>query len=196
MRLKRGELSAWVTAPPRLFVIETPSVEAVDLGCSYTLKVDDHGDTHLRVTRGWVALERDGPDGMVPAGWSCVTARGKVGTPVREDAPEPVKNAFASFDFTPSEKTLDAVLKQSRAEDALGLWHLLSRTEGVARNRVFNRLSAMVPAPTGCQPSSILRLRPDSLERWREAIMRKGRKEMVLPFGLGRIPNPNELEEN
>ena len=39
LRLAHGRLSARVTAPPRLFVVDTPAATAIDLGCAYDLAV-------------------------------------------------------------------------------------------------------------------------------------------------------------
>ena len=60
LELARGTLRARVTAPPRLFVVDTPHAAAVDLGCAYELEVDDTGRTRLRVTTGMVSLEGGG----------------------------------------------------------------------------------------------------------------------------------------
>src|ERR1044072_3026706 len=53
--LERGKMSAQISAPPRIFFVDTPSAKAVDLGCAYTLEVDDNGRGLLQVTSGWVA---------------------------------------------------------------------------------------------------------------------------------------------
>ena len=60
IRLARGRIYAGIVAAPRLFLVETPSATAIDLGCAYTLDVDEDGGNLLRVTSGWVALARDG----------------------------------------------------------------------------------------------------------------------------------------
>src|SRR6185436_11506766 len=41
LELQRGRLSAVISAPPKLFFVNTPSGVAEDLGCAYTLEVDD-----------------------------------------------------------------------------------------------------------------------------------------------------------
>ena len=41
--LARGTISARITAPPRLFIVDTPASTVVDLGCAYTVHVDDEG---------------------------------------------------------------------------------------------------------------------------------------------------------
>ena len=39
LRLARGTLHVTISAPPRYFVVDTPSAVATDLGCMYTLEV-------------------------------------------------------------------------------------------------------------------------------------------------------------
>src|SRR5204862_3662613 len=41
--LDHGKVEATTWAPPRLFIVETPSATAVDLGCKYTLEVQRDG---------------------------------------------------------------------------------------------------------------------------------------------------------
>ena len=41
LSLERGRLQATIWAPPRLFFVDTPSAEAIDSGCAYTIEVDD-----------------------------------------------------------------------------------------------------------------------------------------------------------
>src|SRR5207302_9343206 len=68
LELKRGELEAFIWAPAREFVVDTPSARTVDLGCRYTLNVDDHGDGTLKVTEGRVALDEEASDSHTQAG--------------------------------------------------------------------------------------------------------------------------------
>ena len=56
LSLERGVLQAKISAPPRLFIVDTPSAAAVDLGCEYKLEVDKAGNSTLAVTRGFVSL--------------------------------------------------------------------------------------------------------------------------------------------
>jgi hypothetical protein len=58
LSLERGALHARIAAPPRLFIVDTPSAMAVDLGCEYKLDVDAAGNSRLHVTSGFVALNR------------------------------------------------------------------------------------------------------------------------------------------
>ena len=100
LELARGKLSAMIWAPPRLFFVDTPSAVAADLGCAYTLEVDDHGAGVLRVTAGWVALGLKDRESMVPSGAACETRPGVgPGTPYFEDAPASFRSALEIVDF-------------------------------------------------------------------------------------------------
>ena len=138
LELERGTLHARIWAPPRLFFVNTPSAVAADLGCAYTLEVDDAGRGLLHVTSGYVALETEARSAIVPAGAACMTQPGAgPGTPFFEDAPEAFVESLARFDFENDRAALDAVLAGARARDTLTLWHLLSR---VRRGRTRARL--------------------------------------------------------
>jgi hypothetical protein len=168
LALARGGISATVNAPPRLFFVDTASSTAVDLGCAYTMNVDDSGNGVLRVTLGWVSLEWNGRESMVPAGASCLTRR-KIGPgmPVFDDATEPLKKGVQSFDFDQGGNgSVEAILNEARVRDTLTLWHLLSRVDSSERSRVYNRMIALVPLPAGLSADKILRLDREELDRW------------------------------
>ena len=172
LKLARGEISASVSAPPRLFFVDTPASTAVDLGCAYTMKADEDGNGLLKVTLGWVSLEWEKREALVPAGASCRT-RPKVGpgTPYFDDASQAFEDALGSFDFGGGgEHALDTVLAEARVRDTLTLWHLLSRVEGAERQRVYNRIVELVPLPKGVSPDRALQLDPETLKLWREEL--------------------------
>jgi hypothetical protein len=172
LALARGRLYASIVAPPRLFQVETPSAVAIDLGCAYTLDVDEAGGSLLRVTSGWVALARDGRETFVPAGAAArAEPDGRLGAPYFEDASEKFQQALARFDFG-NDKTnaFATVLAEARARDALTLWHLLARVDGDERERTYERLVALVPATKTISKAETLRLDPATMARWKEAI--------------------------
>jgi hypothetical protein len=170
LTLARGDISATVSAPPRLFFVDTSSSTAVDLGCAYTMHADDAGSGLLRVTLGWVSLEWEGRESMVPAGAQCRT-RPKIGpgTPYFEDASQKLQQALASFDFEKA-PTLNTILAESRVRDTLTLWHLLSRVDAAERPRVFDRIVALTPLPAGVSREKALMLDPGTLKLWREEL--------------------------
>src|SRR5437762_8076664 len=57
LALTRGEIRAKISAPPKLFFVDTASATAVDFGCVYALSADEEGFGWLHVTRGWVSFQ-------------------------------------------------------------------------------------------------------------------------------------------
>ena len=212
LSLERGKMRARIWAPPLLFFVETPSSTAIDLGCAYTLEVDDAGAGELLVESGWVAFEYKGRESFVPAGAMCRTRPGVgPGTPVRKDASAAMKNALQTVDFElpgvaggvpggvsggvqggvaggvqggvadgveggiegPMQRraaAIGTVLEESRAEDAFTLWHLLARTQGDERARVYDRLAQFVPPPDGVTREGVLRGDRPMLDAWWNAL--------------------------
>jgi hypothetical protein len=172
LKLARGEISANVSAPPRLFFVDTPAGAAVDLGCAYTMKADPDGNGLLRVTLGWVSLEWEGRESLVPAGASCRT-RQKMGpgTPYFDDASPRLRDALADFDLNSGgDPALAIVLAEARIRDTLTLWHLLSRVDPTAREGVYNRMVDLVPLPNGVEKDKAFQLDPSTLKHWREEL--------------------------
>jgi hypothetical protein len=169
LALERGTISAKIWAPPRFFFIQTSSALVVDLGCAYTLAVDDAGTGLLRVETGWVSFERDARESIVPAGAVCATRPGAgPGTPYYEDATPELRGALESLDLgTGGEAALSTVLSHARKRDGLTLWHLLARTRGRDRESVFERLAQLIPPPPGVTRVEVLRGEERALERWR-----------------------------
>jgi hypothetical protein len=172
MELARGTLHARIWAPPRLFFVNTPSAVAADLGCAYTLEVDDAGRSLLRVTSGFVALENGARESIVPAGAACLTKPGVgPGTPFFEDAPEELAGALSRFDFEGGgAESLGVVLAHARERDTLTLWHLLSRTEGAERVSVYERLAAFSAPPEGVTREGVLGLEGSMLQTWKDQL--------------------------
>lgn len=170
--LDRGTIHAFIWSPPGEFVVDTPSATTVDLGCAYTLQVDDSGAGTVRTTLGWVGFKLNGRESFIPAGAACAT-RPKVGpgTPYFEDASEEFRSALSRFDFGDDtaqqrEEDLRTILAQSRKNDALTLWHLLSRVDESQRERVYDRLAEVAPPPAGVTKSGILHLDQTMLDQW------------------------------
>ncbi|MGC1617972.1 MAG: FecR domain-containing protein [Candidatus Acidiferrum sp.] len=172
LSLQHGTIQAFIWASPGEFTVDTPSAIAVDLGCRYTLHVDDSGAGLLRTTLGWVGFKLNGREAFIPAGAVCAT-RPKVGpgTPYFEDASTSFREALSRFDFaamTPRQRSaeLSQVLAESRQRDALTVWHLLARVDDADRGRVYDRLATLVPPPNGVTREGILRLDQEMLDLW------------------------------
>jgi hypothetical protein len=172
LSLERGTIHAVIWAPPGEFVVDTPSAVAVDLGCVYTLHVDDSGAGLLRTTMGWVGFKLNGHESFIPAGAICQT-RPKIGpgTPYMEDASAAFRDALSRFDFkntTPAERNalLAILFGEARNNDALTLWHLLSRVSEANRPGVYDRLATLAPPPAGVTREGVLRLDQPMLDAW------------------------------
>ncbi len=176
LELARGKMSARIWAPPRLFFVDTPAGVAADLGCAYTLEVDDEGVALLHVTSGWVALQLKDRESMVPAGASCATRPGVgPGTPYFDDASETFRQALAGFDSNPGSEfvdvsNLDRILSEARPRDTLTLWHLLARVAGSNRERVYDRIAALAPPPDGVTREGVLQLNEPMLQLWKDRL--------------------------
>jgi hypothetical protein len=170
--LDRGTIHATIWAPAGEFVVDTPSALAVDLGCTYTLHVDDSGNGLLQTTLGWVGFKLNDHESFIPAGAACVTKpKTGPGTPYFEDASAPFRDALSRLDLESTSldaraAALQVVLAQARKRDALTLWHLLSRVSDRERGRIYDRLAEFVPAPSGVTRDGILHLDGKMLDLW------------------------------
>ena len=201
LELAQGRLSARIWAPPRLFFVDTPSAVAADLGCAYTLEVDDKGSSLLHVTSGWVALQLKDRESMVPAGAACQTRPGiGPGTPYFEDASAAFRSALSSFDFEHDSKTpiaLQTILNEARPRDSLTIWHLLFRVEGADRRQVYERLAFLSPPPAGVSRDGVMQLNQAMLDSWKDDLAKTwngsspGKIEKTLKgfwtSGLGKV---------
>jgi predicted anti-sigma-YlaC factor YlaD len=172
LALVRGEIRAKISAPPRLFFVDTASGTAVDLGCEYTLNTDERGFGLLRVTRGWVSFDRNGIESLVPAGASVRTMpEAGPGVPYFDDSTDKMKQALERFGVEKStDDVLGTILAESRVRDTLTLWHLLSRVQGADRQHVFDRMVALTPLPVSVTREKAMQLDPRTLQHWREEL--------------------------
>jgi hypothetical protein len=155
--LQRGRMHAFIWAPPREFVVDTPSARAVDLGCEYTLNVDTLGNGLLHVEMGWVAFQYDDRESFIPAGAECVTRKGQgPGVPFYADGSAQFRGDLAAWESGDA-GALSAILGAARPRDALTLWHLLTRVPESARGRVFDRFAQLVTVPSEVTRTAVLR---------------------------------------
>lgn len=172
LSLDRGTIHARIWAPPRFFFVNTPFAETIDLGCAFTLHVDDSGAGLVRVTHGWVQFAHDGREAYIPQGAVGTTRPGVgPGTPRYEDAPAGYAAALDTLDYGDGSaaaraEALDYLLATARRQDALTLWHLLSRGSADERARVFDHLSTLAPAPSGVTRESVLAGERRALDAW------------------------------
>jgi len=175
LALERGTLHAIITAPPGQFVVDTPSARATDLGCVYTLRVDEDGTGLLTVAAGWVAFEDKGRESFVPAGASSRTdSTGGPGTPSYDDADaafhEALDRVDTERDAVRRREALAVVLQRARARDAMTLWHLIPRVGDEDRGAVIDALASRVPIPDGVSREAVMQLDGSALDNWWNAL--------------------------
>jgi hypothetical protein len=175
LALERGTLHAAIAAPPGQFVVSTPSATATDLGCIYSLRVNDDGSGLLSVEVGWVAFEERGRESFVPAGASARTdPRIGAGTPRYEDADARFRAELDVVDEGTGAKryaaALTYVLAHARTRDAITLWHLIPRVAPADRTAAIDALSARVPMPAAVTRDAVLRLDRAALDQWWDAL--------------------------
>ncbi len=181
MNLRRGHIHALIWAPPREFVVDTPSSKTIDLGCQYDLTVDESGDGFLTVETGWVAFQFQGKEAFIPAGAACRTSvRRGPGIPFFENSSQGFRDALQRYESSGDHSALTSVLTDARAEDGLTLWHLMTRVSDQDRPTVFDRYAVLVKLPPSVHRERALArdretldqcwnaLNLDSAEWWRE----------------------------
>jgi signal recognition particle receptor subunit beta len=171
LALDRGTLHAAIAAPPGQFVVNTPSATATDLGCVYSLHVNDDGSGLLSVEAGWVAFEERGRESFVPAGASSRTDRvNGPGTPRYDDTEQGFRDAVDEVDngrdATRRAAALRFVIDRARNRDAMTLWHLIPRVVAANRSDVVDALAARVPMPAAVTRDAVLRLDRAALDQW------------------------------
>jgi len=164
LALDHGTIHAFIWAPPRQFVVDTPSASTVDLGCEYTLQVALDGTGVLKVEMGWVAFQWKNLESFIPEGAGCRTRAGRgPGTPYFLDSSDGLRQALVRFDETNDPLAMARVLSDARRRDALTLWHLMTRTTGSERLKVFARFAELVPLPPAVTSNRIVEGDPAAL---------------------------------
>jgi hypothetical protein len=185
LAMERGQMHATIWAPPRLFLVNTPSAEAIDLGCVYTLTVDDAGSGVLTVLSGQVELVRDGRRSLVTAGSAAAMQPGQgPGTPYAVDESEAFRAALDVLDRADSDASarttaLNEVLGSATPRSTISLWHLLSRVSADERGLVYDRLASLAPVPKTVTRDAVVALDKRALSKWQRALEPTWSKERV-----------------
>jgi hypothetical protein len=175
IEMQRGTMHAFISAPPRLFFVDTPSATATDLGCAYTLKVDDRGDSLLTVILGFVQLDSNGRASIVRAGWAAKTRKGAgPGTPYLVESSETMKQDIDIIDFSADaaakSAALDRILNDAGINDQITLYHLLQRVPSDERRRVAEKLVQFASLPDAVSLEGTVALDADAMSRWEKHI--------------------------
>lgn len=175
LRLERGTIHASITleARPRLVQVETPATTCIDLGCHYTLTVDERGRTIVRVETGRVAFQDRGREVFVPAGATCRAEPGSgAGTPHWDDAPAALVAVVHVYDASAAEQRREAAVLLCRIastpRDGLTVWHLLQDGDRRVREVALNTLENLAGRPEGVSRQAVLDRQPAAMEAWKQ----------------------------
>ena len=176
MALERGKIAARTLAPPFTFVVDTPGPTAYDVGCAFTVETDEHGVGVLRVSSGWVQLELDAGEVLIPGGAeSLLRPGGNLGTPQFADASEAFRAALARLDFEPLDAAarsaaLTELLASARPRDVFTFQEMLRTVHGEERRRIVDRGLELLPAPPGVTRAGLLRGDEGMMNAWRRQL--------------------------
>ncbi len=170
LALDVGTIQAQISAPPRLFFVETPGALAVDLGCTYQLDVTERGDGLLQVDLGWVGLVRQEREVRVPEGASCRISRERgPGFPYLETASPRFLETLARLESeSPSPASIQLLLDEARPQDGLSLWYLLRESPSETRSLLLQGLQQLAPAPDSVDRRELEEFDAEALLSWRD----------------------------
>jgi len=182
LELASGAITAKVSAPPRLFVVDTPTSTAVDLGCEYELSTAPGVGTTLKVTKGAVSLESKRGALYVPATYS-VTGDG---LPVYEHATDKVRifaKSVGQEDLSrpagdPTRLPVRPIVQQladaAGPRDRVTLWNAINRTDGNDRAALVARLEQLAPLPDPALHAKVLAGDADAMDIWLDVFVDRG----------------------
>ena len=80
-----------------------------------------------------------------------------VGTPYFNDAITEFKEALNNFDQNNDKRSaLSILLKKSRKKDALTLWHILTKVNGIEKEETYKRITELVNIPSDVTMQGIM----------------------------------------
>jgi hypothetical protein len=111
-----------------------------------------------------VAFQFGDHEAFIPAGASCVTRkRLGPGIPYYDDAPPALRRSLTAFEMGNS-SALPELLHAARPDDAITLWHLLTRVPEEDRGKVFDRFAEMVKLPKEVRREDVVRRDPHAID--------------------------------
>jgi hypothetical protein len=146
LALDRGHMHAKVNAPPRLFAVTTKHTDVVDLGCEYTIDIDDQGAGTICVATGIVELTtKSGAMVVAPEGaCAAIFAGQRPGLPVARNARRELVAAVRAYDRG-EPGALERLLAIADRRDAMTL--IAVAAFDPQRRAVLERLMELSPPP-------------------------------------------------
>lgn len=170
LTVQQGSVHLRVWAPPFSVVIQTPAGAVADLGCEFDLRVDGAA-AHVRVTSGWVLLENEYGESLVPEGASAPMRAGqRPGVPVFDDASAALRDLVRALEDGRGDlgDAAAGIARLARPRDVLTL--LMLTKQGVEAGPLARRAAELWPPPREVSVERILRGDENALWRWRDTL--------------------------
>jgi len=188
-RLERGELLAQINAPPAVFIVETPAARAIDLGCAYRLRFAPNGEGTIEVSDGWVEIDHGFEQTLVPAGAAARFRVDRISPAYMSQTSPEFRDAMLQWWLTENEParstSLALALSKANRQDAFTLLNMLGRSLPRERLVIYDRLTALIPAPPTVSRSAVLAGETNAAEPWWSVIEHE--------LGLGPIKKKGPL---
>lgn len=169
LRMDRGTVRVRIWAPPMAVVVDTPSGKVIDVGCEFLLTVTD-AESAVQVLSGWVQLDNEVAESLVPEGAVSVMSPGRApGVPVYEDAAGAFHDAVRALEAGDGEPAARDAARLARKRDVMTLLKLADRPLP-GDETLLKRAAELSPPPTGVTIDAILRGDRRSLWRWHESL--------------------------
>lgn len=144
LAMTEGTVHVSIWAPPRSVAVRTPSGDVVDFGCEFILHVDPNV-TRVDVVSGWVRLDNERGEVLVPGGASSAMARsGMPSVPVFKSAPREFAEAIRSLEGSFSAAAVENAARSARRRDVLTLL-VMARRHAPVRDRFVSRAAELMP---------------------------------------------------
>jgi hypothetical protein len=172
LSLDRGTVRVRAWAPPGSIAFQTPFGEVIDMGCEFDLVVSASRTT-VHVRSGWIQLENDAAEVLVPAGaTSDMDADHAPSVPVFRDAAAGFMTAVRALEDDQAENrpvALAAVTALARPRDVYTLLLLVER-HAFGSDQLAGRAAELWPPPAGISVTDVVRGDHAALWLWRDTL--------------------------
>ena len=172
--LDRGSVSVRIWAPPGMFAFRTPAGTIRDLGCVFALTVDPEGTSRVRVETGWIQMDNDFGESLVPAGAAAEMRKlARPSVPIYLDASDvfaaAVREAQNGGDAA-ERRNLDTIVRTARRRDVLTLLMLANVSPADVKRILLARAADLWPPPSDVSLDAIVAGDRDQLWRWHSSL--------------------------
>lgn len=173
LEIKKGSITANFQNSKNIFhfIIPSANVSDFNLNSSYSITVSDEGISEISVSAGWVDVESDNAEVIIPKYYKVEVSKGKgCGIPFHFSADQEFIDLINELAFRSRETILSQIVKRASLKDAVTLWNIFSRVDHEYRKLVYKKLNELVPHPENIEEEKFLQLDEESMLKWLQEI--------------------------